>query len=56
MPNIDPREHAIEQAINDYRAGVLPSQSAAARAYGVPLSTFRSRLNRCTNPRASHKH
>ena len=56
MPNIDPREHAIKQAINDYSAGVLPSQSAAAKAYGVPYLTFRSRLNGCTNPRASHKH
>jgi hypothetical protein len=53
---MDPREHAIEAAISDYSAGLYPSKRAAAKAYNLPESTLRSRLNGSTNSVASHQH
>lgn len=38
---MDNREAAIAAAINDYSAGIYPSQQAAAKAYGIPPSTLR---------------
>jgi hypothetical protein len=53
---MDPREAAIELAIQDYHAGVYTSQRAAAKAYGVPRTTLQDRLKGATNRATSHQH
>jgi hypothetical protein len=50
------REVAIQLAISDLHAGLYSSQRAAAKAYGVPESTLRNRLNGATNSALSHQH
>jgi hypothetical protein len=41
---MDPKEVAIQNAINDLNAGVFKSQRKAAEAWGIPRSTLRGRL------------
>jgi hypothetical protein len=41
---MDPREAAIELAICGYNARIYTSQVAAAKAYGIPRTTFQDRL------------
>jgi hypothetical protein len=53
---MDPREQAIQLAISDYDAGIYPSKRAAAKAYNVPESTLRNRLNGAINSATSHQH
>lgn len=53
---MDVREAAIELAIKDYLAGLYSSQRAAAKAYGIPPSTLRGRINGATNSAISHQH
>ena len=42
---MDPRELAIQSAISDLDAGIFTSQRKAAKAYDVPRSTLRERIN-----------
>jgi hypothetical protein len=53
---MDSRETAIELAIQDYYAGVYKSQRAAAKAYGVPRTTFQDRLKGKPNRATAHQH
>jgi hypothetical protein len=53
---MDSKEAAIAHAISDYSTGVFPSSRAAARAYGLPESTLRDRINGATNYATSHHH
>jgi len=53
---MDPKEAAIELAIQDYYAGIYTSQRAAAKAYGVPRTTLRDWLNGATDRATSHQH
>jgi hypothetical protein len=50
------RENTIHQAISDLNSGVLPSQNAAADAYGLPRSTLQERIKGRKNARESHAH
>ena len=50
------RESTISAALNNYLAGVYPSQRAAAGAYGIPPSTLRDQINGATNSAISHQH
>ena len=52
---MDAREQAIQLAISDLNSGVYSSQRAAAKAYGIPLSTLHGRLRGATNSRRSHQ-
>jgi hypothetical protein len=52
---MDPRENAIALAISDLNAGIYTSQRAAAKAYGIPLSTFQDRLKGATNRATCHQ-
>jgi hypothetical protein len=52
---MDVREHAIASAISDYSANHNLSIRAAAKAYDIPESTLRSRLNGSTNIATSHQ-
>ena len=49
-------EHAITSALADYHSNKFKSQNAAADAYGVPRSTFKSRLRGSQSTRISHEH
>jgi len=53
---MDIREAGISAAINDYHAGIYRSQRAAAKAYGIPPSTLRDRINGATNSAISHQY
>jgi hypothetical protein len=53
---MDTRELAIQSAIRDYNARIYTSQSAAAKAYGIPRGTLRDRLKGATNSATSHQH
>ena len=50
------REIQIELAIEAIRTKEVASIRAAQRAYGIPESTLRARLNGSTNRRAAHEH
>ena len=50
------REVQIELAIEAIRTKEVASIRAAQRAYGIPESTLRARLNGSTNRRAAHEH
>ena len=50
------RENMIHHAIDDVKTGVLPSQNAAADAYGLPRSTLQERIKGRKNARESHAH
>ena len=43
-------------AISDFNAGIFKLGSEAARAYGVPPSTFRDRLGGKQPRRIAHQH
>ena len=47
MPD-NSREERINLALEAYKKGFFPSRNAAAKAYDVPLSTFKSRVNGTT--------
>jgi hypothetical protein len=51
---MDPREHAIQCAISDYKSGVYTGQRKAAAAYGIPRSLLRSRLEGHTPHTIAH--
>ena len=51
---IDPREAALELAIQDYYAGIYKSQRAAAKANRVPRTTLQGRLNGTLNRATSY--
>jgi hypothetical protein len=53
---MDAREHAIQSAITDLNTGLYSSQRAAAKAYGIPLSTLHGRLRGATSSALSHQH
>lgn len=53
---MDAREVAIQSAINDFNAGLYPSQRAAAKAYNVPPPTLSARIRGTTDRAASHQH
>jgi hypothetical protein len=50
------REAQIELAIKAIRTNRVASFRAAQRAYGIPDSTLRARLNGSMNRRAAHEH
>ena len=39
------KEKRINLALEAYKKGLFPSRNAAARAYDVPLSTFKTQIN-----------
>ena len=43
-------------AISDFNAGIFKLASEAARAYGIPPSTFRDRLSGKQPRRIAHQH
>ena len=47
MPD-NSKEERINLALEAYKKGFFPSRNAAAKAYDVPLSTFKSRVNGTT--------
>jgi hypothetical protein len=49
-------EADIQTAIACYNAGIFKSQRAAAKAYGIPRTTFCERLQGATDARSSHAH
>ena len=53
---MDQRERQIELAIEPYRSGELKSIRLTGRAYNIPESTLRLRLNGTTNRRTAHQH
>ncbi|KAK7182772.1 hypothetical protein PSPO01_11111 [Paraphaeosphaeria sporulosa] len=53
---MDARELAIQSAINGLNSGLYSSQRAAAKAYGIPLSTLHGRLRGATTSALSHQH
>jgi hypothetical protein len=53
---MDARELAIQSAISDLNTGLYSSQRAAAKAYGIPLSTLHGRLRGATSSALSHQH
>ena len=52
---MDARENSIQCAIRDLNAGVYKSQRAAARAYGLPRTTLRDRVNGATSRAIAHQ-
>jgi len=52
---MDPRELAIQSAIQGFNSGVYSSKAAAAKAYGIPRSTLVSRMNGSSNARIGHE-
>ena len=52
---MDPREYAIQSAIQDLQSGIFSSQRAAAKAYGIPRTTLFSRLKGSKNARITHE-
>ena len=52
---MDARDNIIQSAICDLNSGIYKSQRAAAKAYGIPASTLRDRINGVTNKRISHQ-
>ena len=53
---MDPSEHAIQLAIQEFNSGIFKSRRAAAKAYGVSESTLRNRINGASNSQTSHAH
>ncbi|KAF2688263.1 hypothetical protein K458DRAFT_295462 [Lentithecium fluviatile CBS 122367] len=51
---MDTRELAIQRAISNFNTGVYSSQRAAAKAYGIPLSTLHGRLRGATTSGLSY--
>jgi hypothetical protein len=48
------QEVSIAAAINDLSTGVYTSRRKAAKAYNIPKSTLRNRINGATNYAISH--
>lgn len=44
----DSKEERIKLALKAYKKGLFPSKNAAAKAYDVPLSTFKTQANGTT--------
>jgi len=53
---MDQKEQNLQLAIADFKAGKFKFGSEAARAYGVPPSTFNDRLNGKLPRRFAHQH
>ena len=53
---MDQKEQNLQMAIADFNAGKFESGTQAARAYGVPQSTFHDRISSKQPRQIAHQH